>query len=91
MAKTSSTMLALGTSAPGFELPDTDGKLYNLDHYKDQSLLLVAFICNHCPFVVNMKRELAQFAKEFASKGMAMVAISSNDVETHPGDSPEKM
>lgn len=91
MAKTPSTMLALGTEAPAFELPDTDGKNYKLGDFKDQSLLLVAFICNHCPFVVKIKPEFAKFAKDYKDQGLAVVAINSNDINSHPEDNPEKM
>ncbi len=91
MAKTPSTMLALGTAAPSFKLPDTDGKSRSIEDFKNQSLLLVAFICNHCPFVINIKREFSSFAKEYGEKGLAVVAINSNDVSKYPDDSPGKM
>lgn len=84
-------MLAIGTPAPNFELPDPTGKNYQLGDFKDQSLLLVVFICNHCPFVVQLKSEFSAFVKEYADKGLATVAINSNDVENYPDDSPEKM
>ncbi len=91
MALTPSTMLALGTHAPDFALPDTEGQTVSLDDFKDARALLVMFICNHCPFVVHVADELARLAKDYQPKGIAVVAISSNDVESHPGDSPEKM
>jgi peroxiredoxin len=85
-------MLELGTSAPDFSLPNAvDGNTVSLSDVSDQKGLLVAFICNHCPFVVHIRDEFARFAKEYQEKGIAVVAISSNDVENYPQDSPEKM
>ncbi len=84
-------MLALGTSAPGFQLPDPSGKVVSLTELKDVPALLVAFICNHCPFVKHIRKEFAAFAKEYQAKGVGIVAINSNDAETYPEDSPEKM
>jgi len=91
MVETPSTMLALGTAAPGFKLPDTDGKMVSLDDFKGAKALVVAFICNHCPFVKHIQKEFASFAKEYQGRGAAVVAISSNAVEDYPDDSPEKM
>ncbi|HSR54442.1 MAG TPA: thioredoxin family protein [Acidobacteriota bacterium] len=91
MVKTPSTMLELGTPAPDFELPDTQGKLVSRDSFADRKGLLVMFICNHCPFVKHIRQGLAQFAREYSEKGLGIVAINSNDVESHPGDRPEKM
>ncbi len=91
MALTPSTMLPLGTAAPGFSLPDTDGKTVSLEDLKGAPALLVAFICNHCPYVKHVRHELARLGKEYQGKGVAVVAISSNDVTTHPDDSPKMM
>ena len=91
MAETRSTMLPLGTTAPGFDLPDPSGKRVSLADYKDAPALLVAFICNHCPFVKHIRKEFAAFAKEYQARGVGIVAINSNDVENYPQDSPEKM
>jgi peroxiredoxin len=91
MALTPSTMLPLGTDAPGFRLPDTDGKIVSLDELKGAPALLVAFICNHCPYVKHVRHELARLGKEYQGKGVAVVAVSSNDVTTHPDDSPKMM
>src|ERR1700723_2918980 len=91
MALTPSTMLPLGTAAPGFRLPDTDGKTVSLDEFKGAPALLVAFICNHCPYVKHVRHELARLGKEYQDKGVAVVGISSNDVVSHPDDSPELM
>jgi len=91
MVKTASTMLPLGTSAPDFSLPNVDGSTVSLGDYTDAKGLLVIFMCNHCPFVVHLRSALAEFGNEYQEKGLAIVGISSNDVGTHPDDSPEKM
>lgn len=91
MAVTPSTMLELGTYAPDFSLPDGDGNKKSRDDFKDSDGLLVVFICNHCPYVIHINHGLAKFAEEYQAKGLAVVAISSNDVSNYPDDSPEKM
>lgn len=91
MVRTLSTMLPLGTQAPDFSLPDTDGKTVSLADFNGKSALVVMFICNHCPFVKHLRAGLAQFGKDYQGKDAAIVAISSNDVAAHPADSPEKM
>jgi peroxiredoxin len=91
MSLTPSTMLPLGTVAPGFWLSDTDGKTVSLEDFKGAPALLVAFICNHCPYVKHVRHELARLGKEYQGKGVAVVGISSNDVITHPDDSPKMM
>jgi len=91
MALTPSTMLPLGTKAPRFELPDTDGRTVTLDDFAAAKGLVVMFICNHCPYVKHVRDELARFGRDMKKSGVAVVAISSNDVSTHPADSPEKM
>lgn len=91
MAQTPSTMLALGTETPRFELPEpTTGKTVSSEAFAGKPLL-VAFVCNHCPFVKHIQQGFAAFAKEYQAKGLGIVAISSNDVTTHPDDGPEKM
>jgi peroxiredoxin len=77
--------------APDFDLPDPRGGRYSLEDFQDAKGLVVAFICNHCPFVKHIREELAAFGREYREKGLAMVAISSNDVETYPQDGPEAM
>ena len=89
MAATESEMLELGTIAPEFELPDPDGDLHGLGD--DYSAYLVMFICNHCPFVIHVREELARLGADYLSRGLSIVAINSNDVETHPADSPARM
>ena|SRR5688572_7923442 len=95
MAATPSTMLELGTTAPDFDLPDTTGpgmsRRVRLDDFKGKRGLLVMFICNHCPFVKHVRDELARIGNEYQSRGLGIVAISSNDVANYPDDSPGKM
>ncbi len=91
MAKTESTMIALGTKAPDFVLPDTDGRVVRLNDFADAPGLLVMFLCNHCPFVIHLREALASFVKQYQARGMSVVAINSNDVEAFPADSPEAM
>ena len=92
MAVTPSTMLELGTSAPDFHLADTvSGKAMCLADFDDAPVLVVAFMCNHCPYVKHLRENLAAFGRDVQAKGAAMVGISSNDVSTHPQDGPEKM
>ena len=83
-------MLPLGTAAPDFRLPNIDGKTVSLSDFKGKSLL-VAFICNHCPYVKHLRAGLAQLGRDYGSRGAAIVGISSNSVETHPQDGPDKM
>jgi len=92
MALTPSTMLELGTPAPDFRLPDaTSGRTVARDDLADAPALLVAFLCNHCPYVKHIREGLARFARDTEGHGLAMVAVSANDVSTHPDDAPEKM
>lgn len=89
MVLTESTMIPLGSKAPDFQLPDTvSSKTISLDTFANQPALLVMFICQHCPFVKHVKEELARLGKDYADRGLGMVAISANNVETHPDDSP---
>ena len=89
MAERNSQMLALGTVAPEFSLPDPHGNLHTLGSGADA--YLVMFICNHCPYVKHMREELARLGNDYRSRNTTIVAINSNDANTHPGDSPEKM
>ncbi|MCC7474498.1 MAG: thioredoxin family protein [Pirellulales bacterium] len=91
MALTPSTMLPLGTPAPGFSLVHVDGRTVSLDDFDGSPAFLVVFMCNHCPFVKHLADGLAQFAAQYVPKGLAMVGINSNDVAKHPADSPEQM
>ena len=91
MAATPSTMLPLGTKAPDFSLPDTRGQAVSLSDFDDARVLLVVFMCNHCPFVKHVLDGFVDLAAEYGDKGVAVVAISSNDVEAYPADRPEMM
>jgi peroxiredoxin len=89
MALTESTMLELGTTAPDFALTNVvTGKIVRRDDFRDSKALLVMFICAHCPYVKHIEKGLATLGKDYAGKPMSIVAISSNDVTTHPADSP---
>ena len=88
MALTESTMLELGTTAPDFALPDVvTGKTVRRDDFRGQKGLLVMFICTHCPYVKHVEKGLADFGRDYAGK-LGIVAISSNDAENYPDDSP---
>ena len=91
MALTPSTMLPLGTTAPDFKLPDTNGKTVSLADFEDKPALLVLFICNHCPYVKHIRAGLAQLARDYLPRGVAIVGINSNDVANYPDDSPAQM
>ena len=91
MAVTPSTMLPLGTKAPHFRLPDPQGKWVSSDDFEDAPALLVAFICNHCPFVKHIRSEFAELAQEYQARGVGIVGINSNDLVISPDDRPEKM
>jgi peroxiredoxin len=84
-------MLALGTPAPDFALPDYAGSPHALGDFATAPALLVAFICSHCPFVRHLRHEFAAMAREYQPQGLAVVAINSNDVEAYPQDGPEAM
>lgn len=91
MVKTASTMLPLGTEAPGFALPDTSGRIVTLADFDVQPVLLVAFICNHCPFVKHIAPELARLSQDYQARGVGIVGINSNDSQAYPEDSPDNM
>ena len=92
MAQTPSNMLPLGTKAPGFTLSDTvSGRSLTLDQLKGARGTVVMFICNHCPFVKHINAGLVRAAHDYKPKGIAFVAISSNDVANYPDDSPDRM
>jgi len=85
-------MLPLGTKAPSFTLMDTvSNENFSLEDLKGLKATVIMFICNHCPFVQHVNGQLSQLAKDFKSKGVEFIAISSNDVENYPQDSPDKM
>jgi peroxiredoxin len=84
-------MLALGTSAPDFRLPDTAGETVSRDDLAAHPALLVMFISNHCPYVKHVVSEIARVGREYQARGVAVVAICSNDVEQYPEDEPARM
>ncbi|MDR0780710.1 MAG: redoxin family protein, partial [Pseudomonadales bacterium] len=86
MALTPSNMLPLGTQAPAFDLLATDGARVSLSQFTSRRALLVAFICNHCPFVKHLRGGLAQLARDYQHQDFAMVAINSNDTIAYPAD-----
>jgi len=88
----SSTMLALGTKAPEFELPDVvTGLPVGIRDFDGKRALLVMFICRHCPYVRHVRGELARLGRDFAESDLAIVAISSNDPAEYPEDAPESL
>ena len=91
MALTPSTMLALRTTAPDFQLPDTNGKVVSLADFQSQSAIVVMFLCNHCPYVVHLRSGIARFAREYIKLGVGVVGINANDASKYPADSPAKM
>ncbi|MGM0594241.1 MAG: thioredoxin family protein [Pseudomonadota bacterium] len=91
MARTPSTMLELGTPAPAFSLPESaSGKTVSLEDFRGRPVV-VAFICNHCPYVLHIAGKLAELAHRYQQQGVEFVAINSNDVANYPDDSPDKM
>jgi peroxiredoxin len=92
MAAVPSKMIPLGTKAPDFSLPDTvSGKTLSLSKLKSQKATVIMFICNHCPYVKHVNHELVRLANDYIPKGVAFIAISSNDVAQYPEDAPDKM
>ncbi len=92
MVATPSTMLALGTEAPDFRLPDTvSGRIKSLEELKSTQATVIMFICNHCPFVKHVNDQLVALANDYHTQGVSFIAISSNDVENYPEDHPDKM
>jgi len=91
MVRTNSTMVALGTKAPPFTLINVDGRTVTLAEFEEKPVLLVMFICNHCPYVKHIAPYLSLLGRDYLFKGVGIVAINSNDVSAHPADSPEQM
>lgn len=92
MALTYSSMMELGTTAPDFTLLDTvSGKSLSLNELRSDTATVVMFICNHCPFVLHLNEKLVTVVNTYKNKGVQFIAISSNDVKTHPQDGPEYM
>src|ERR671930_802351 len=92
MARTASTMVALGTQAPDFHLPDViSGRIVSLESLATKSGLLVMFICRHCPYVKHVQDELARIGQDYQSRDIVIVAITSNDIAQQPADAPESI
>jgi peroxiredoxin len=92
MAATPSTMLALGTKAPSFELPDVvTGRKVSLKSFEGRKALLVMFICRHCPYVKHVERELARLGKDYLGRDVGIAAISANDAANYHDDAPESL
>jgi peroxiredoxin len=87
----SSTMIELGTEIPEFSLLDTSTGILFRSESLVGSISIIAFLCNHCPYVKHLQKDLAAFGRDCAARGIKLVAISSNDVESHPEDGPSKM
>lgn len=91
MSRTPSTMLAIGTRAPGFALPEpASGQTISLNDFAGKPLLVV-FSCNHCPYVIHILDSFTEYANDAVSKGLSVVMINANDVDNYGDDSPEKM
>lgn len=92
MARTPSNMLPLGTKAPDFKLYDTISDSFKtLQELKGKNGTVVAFICNHCPFVIHINSQLVSIANMYQKKDITFIAISSNDIKNYPQDAPDKM
>lgn len=91
MAMTESTMMALGTKAPSFALKNTEGIITSLSDFNNAKVLVVLFICNHCPYVIHIAPTLAELAEQYKEQGVQFIAINSNDTDTYPADSFENM
>jgi peroxiredoxin len=90
MAVTASAMAPLGTAAPDFALPDVvSGKTVRLSDFASRRVLVVLFLCRHCPYVQHVKKELTKLGVDYAGQDVAIVAISANDADAYPDDSPE--
>jgi len=89
-----STMMALGTEAPDFTLPDAANHNAPIDlhnYVQEAEATLIMFICNHCPYVIHVVEQLAELGRDYQNKGLKLVAISSNDVSRYPQDGPKEM
>jgi len=91
MSLTPSLMVELGTKAPEFNLINVDNSFISLKDFDQSKFLLVSFICNHCPYVIHINSEIVKLSNDYKGQGLSFVAISSNDVENYPDDSPDKM
>ena len=83
--------LQLGSRAPDFDLPATDGRRYRLADFSEAKLLVIVFSCNHCPYVIGSEDRMIRFCQDYVPRGVTMVAINSNETANHPSDSFEHM
>jgi peroxiredoxin len=92
MSRTESAMLALGTPASSFALPDVvTGRMVRLEDFAGKDALLIMFICRHCPYVKHVQAEIARLGRDYGAKNVGIVAISSNDAAAYPDDAPERL
>jgi thiol-disulfide isomerase/thioredoxin len=91
MALMESETLSLGSAAPEFALPGTDGETYSFDSFPDSKTYVVMFICNHCPYVQAIEDRLLDLGRELGPKGAAFFGVMSNDVASYPADHPDRM
>ncbi|MFO7821011.1 MAG: thioredoxin family protein [Lentisphaeria bacterium] len=91
MSLTPSTMQELGKQAPDFSLPDTEGNTVKLTDFVNQKVLLVIFMCNHCPYVKHVRDKLLELVRDYQKKDVAVVAINSNDTDNYPEDNQSRM
>lgn len=91
MALIHSTMVELGSAAPDFDLPGVDGRRYSLKSFEDKNVLVIVFMCNHCPYVKAVLQRLGDLHNEFLDRGTQFVGINSNDAARYPEDSMENM
>jgi hypothetical protein len=87
----SSQMISLGTAVPSFSLPSVDGVSVRLEDFADAPVLLVSFLCNHCPYVRHIEARLGEVVSAHAGRGVATVGICSNDIMSYPDDAPEAL
>src|SRR5688500_12859797 len=83
--------LQIGESCPAFSLPGVDGRLYSPDDFAEAQVLVVAFTCNHCPYVIGSEERIITYVADYKDRGVAFVAINANETQNHPGDSFERM
>jgi peroxiredoxin len=91
MVAVNSTMVPLGSPAPDFELPDATGRTWSLRQFGDAPVLVVAFVCNHCPYVKHIGPRLGELGHRWTDQGVAVVAVNSNDADAYPDDAPPRM
>jgi peroxiredoxin len=91
MALTENRDLPLGTPCPDFRLPSVDGRIFARDDFRDRPVLVVLFICNHCPYVQAVEDRIIALQREYAPRGVQLVGICSNDPTDYPDDRPENL